>query len=67
MVPQSSAAGGNRSYLDFLAVIGDPWYPGYKTPTIMLLNFHLEPLMIIVWFKELKYNILFHMFIHKMV
>jgi hypothetical protein len=33
----------------------------------MLLNFYLEPLMIIVWFKELKYNILFHMFTHKIV
>jgi hypothetical protein len=33
----------------------------------MLLNFHLEHLMIIEWLKELKYNILFHMFTHKMV
>jgi hypothetical protein len=33
----------------------------------MLLNFHLKHLMIIVWFKEMKYNIRFHMFIHKMV
>jgi hypothetical protein len=33
----------------------------------MLLDFHLGTLMIIVWLKKLKYIILFHMFIHKMV
>jgi hypothetical protein len=33
----------------------------------MEVNSHLEPLMIIVWLKELKYNILFHMSIYKMV
>jgi hypothetical protein len=33
----------------------------------MLMNFHLEHLLIIVWLKELKYNILFHMFIYKIV
>jgi hypothetical protein len=33
----------------------------------MLLNFYLKPLMIIVWLKELKYNIPFHMLKHKMV
>jgi hypothetical protein len=33
----------------------------------MLQNFYFEPLMIIVWLKELEYNILFHMFTHKMV
>jgi hypothetical protein len=33
----------------------------------MLLNFHLESLMIIVWLKELKCNILFHMFTHKII
>jgi hypothetical protein len=26
---------GTRSYLDFLAVTGGPWYPGYKTPTLL--------------------------------
>jgi hypothetical protein len=33
----------------------------------MLLNFHLEPPMIIVWLKVLKYIILFHMYTHKIV
>jgi hypothetical protein len=33
----------------------------------MLLNFHLDPLMIIVWLKELKYNIMFQIFTHKMI
>jgi hypothetical protein len=33
----------------------------------MLLNFYLESLMIIIWLTKLKYNILFHMFTHKMV
>jgi hypothetical protein len=33
MVPQSFAAGGNRSYLEFWAVTGGPWYPWYVTPT----------------------------------
>jgi hypothetical protein len=33
----------------------------------MLLNFHLESLMIIGWLKELKYSTPFRMFIHKMV
>jgi hypothetical protein len=33
----------------------------------MLLNFYLESLIIIVWLKELKYNILFYMFTHKMI
>jgi hypothetical protein len=31
MVPQLFAAGGNRSYLEFWAVISGPRYPGYKT------------------------------------
>jgi hypothetical protein len=33
MVPQSSAGGGNQSYLDFWVITGDPWYLGYKTLT----------------------------------
>jgi hypothetical protein len=39
MVPQLFAAGGNKSYPDFLVVTGDPWYPGYKTPTRFLCAF----------------------------
>jgi hypothetical protein len=31
MVPQPCAAGGNRSYPEFWAVIGDMRYPGYFT------------------------------------
>jgi hypothetical protein len=34
MVPQSFAAGGNRSYLKFWVVIGGPQYPGYITPRV---------------------------------
>jgi hypothetical protein len=34
MVPQPIAAGGNQPYLDFWAITGHPWYPGYKTPTV---------------------------------
>jgi hypothetical protein len=30
-VPQLCATGGNRSYLDFSALTGGPWHPGYKT------------------------------------
>jgi hypothetical protein len=33
----------------------------------MLLNFYLELLMIIVCLKKLKYNIVFHMYTHKIV
>jgi hypothetical protein len=29
MVPQPIAAGENRSYPEFWAVTGDPWYLGY--------------------------------------
>jgi hypothetical protein len=29
MVPQSFTARVNRSYLEFLAITGNPWYPGY--------------------------------------
>jgi hypothetical protein len=40
----------------------------FMTQVIRLkVNFHFEPSMIIVWLKVLRYNILFHMFIHKMV
>jgi hypothetical protein len=34
MVPQLFAAGGNRSYLEFWAVINGLWYLGYITPTV---------------------------------
>jgi hypothetical protein len=34
MVHQSFAAGGNRSYLEFWVITGDPWYRGYWTPTV---------------------------------
>jgi hypothetical protein len=34
--PSRLAAGGNRSYSDVWAIIGDPWYPGYFTPTNLL-------------------------------
>jgi hypothetical protein len=34
MIFQPFAAGGNRSYLDFWAITGNPRYLGYKTPTI---------------------------------
>jgi hypothetical protein len=43
-------------------------YPGYRIKVsvwTMLLNFHLEPSMIIVWLKVLKYSIVFHVSIHK--
>jgi hypothetical protein len=33
MVFQSFAAGGNRSCIEFWAIIGDPRYPRYRTPT----------------------------------
>jgi hypothetical protein len=45
-------------------------YPEYRIKVsvwTMLLNFYLEPSMIIVWLKELKYNIPFYMFTHKIV
>jgi hypothetical protein len=43
-------------------------YPEYRiNKYLLLLNFHLEPLMIIVWLKKLKYNIMFHMHTQKMV
>jgi hypothetical protein len=45
-------------------------YPEYRKKVsiwTMLLNFHMKSLMIIIWLKELKYNILFHMSTHKMV
>jgi hypothetical protein len=35
VVPQLFAAGGNRLYLDFSAITGDPRYPRYKTPTLV--------------------------------
>jgi hypothetical protein len=31
--PNHFSAGRNRSYPDYWVVTGDPWYPGYKTPT----------------------------------
>jgi hypothetical protein len=31
--PHPFAVGGNRSYLEFWAITGDPRYPGYLTPT----------------------------------
>jgi hypothetical protein len=34
MVPQPFVIGGNRSYLDFWAITGDPWYTGYETLTV---------------------------------
>jgi hypothetical protein len=34
MVPQSFAVGGNRSYPEFWAITGGPWYPGYITMTV---------------------------------
>jgi hypothetical protein len=34
MVPQPFAVGGNRSYLEFWAVISGPRYPGYITPIV---------------------------------
>jgi hypothetical protein len=33
MIFQPFAARRNQSYLDLWAVIGDLWYPGYKTLT----------------------------------
>jgi hypothetical protein len=33
MVSQPFAVGGNKSYPEFWPITGDPWYPGYKTPT----------------------------------
>jgi hypothetical protein len=39
MVPNHFAAEGNRSYPDYWAVINDPRYPGYKTPTIAPVPF----------------------------
>jgi hypothetical protein len=34
VAPQSFAAGGNRSYLDFWTITCDLLYPRYKTPTV---------------------------------
>jgi hypothetical protein len=34
MVPQPFAARENWLYLEFWAVISDPWYPGYWTLTV---------------------------------
>jgi hypothetical protein len=45
-------------------------FPEYRIKSIRMDNtaeFHLEPSMIIVWLKELKYNLLFHMYTHKIV
>jgi hypothetical protein len=36
MVSQPFAAGGNRSYPEFGAITGNPWYMGYFTLTIAL-------------------------------
>jgi hypothetical protein len=33
-VPQSLAAGGNRSYLYLMVVTSEPWYLWYKTMTV---------------------------------
>jgi hypothetical protein len=40
MVPQPLAVGGNRSYLEFWTVTGDPRYPRYLTP-IIVFSFEL--------------------------
>jgi hypothetical protein len=34
MVSQPFVTGGNRSYLEFWAITGGPWNPGYITPTV---------------------------------
>jgi hypothetical protein len=34
MIHQPFAARGNWLYPEFCAVTGDPWYPGYLTPTV---------------------------------
>jgi hypothetical protein len=34
MVSQPFATRGNRSYLEFWVVTGNPWYPGYFTPIV---------------------------------
>jgi hypothetical protein len=34
LFPNHFAAQGSRSYPDYLAVTGDPRYPGYKTPIV---------------------------------
>jgi hypothetical protein len=36
MAPQPFATGGNRSYLEFCAVTGDPYYLEYFAPTVAL-------------------------------
>jgi hypothetical protein len=40
MVPQPFVTSGNRSYLDFWVVTGNPRYLGYKTPTCLFSNDH---------------------------
>jgi hypothetical protein len=42
MVPQSFAAGGNRSYSEFCTITGVPRYPGYFYPDKILL-LHTPP------------------------
>jgi hypothetical protein len=40
MVPQSFAAGGNRSYPEFWVVTGGPRYSGYIIPTNLIHKLH---------------------------